>query len=95
MQRRWNDRIEIHVPSQPTYDAWGHLQPVIYQPNTELWADVQPALGAVRSAKVTVRAPFQQDETVRIKWCHLMWRITTPPVEYPGTGIVQFKIEQL
>ncbi len=95
MKKRWKDRIQILSPSARTYDAWGHLNQSTHQQVAEVWADVKPVLSATRTAIVTVRMPFEHDNTSHILWQDQAWKIIQGPAIFPDVRLVQFKIQQL
>ncbi|MDP3936461.1 MAG: hypothetical protein Q8Q56_05725 [Alphaproteobacteria bacterium] len=95
MKKRWKDRIKILEKTSGTYDAWGHSGAESWTEIKEIWANVHPQIGAHPSAIVTVHAPFDYTECLRIKWCDQLWKLIQTPLFFPETQFVQFKIEQL
>lgn len=95
MKHRWNDRIQILLNTPNMFDAWGHPTKGSVEKAAEYWANVIPILGSTPTARVSVLAPFNYDETVHIEWQNQRWKIIQSPIQCPNNGFIQFKIERL
>lgn len=95
MTKRWKDRIQILTNTGKTYDAWGHSKAEPWEETNEIWANVRLQLNLKSTACVTVRAPFEHSDNLRIKWNDQLWMLVTPPVCFPETQLVQFNIAPL
>lgn len=94
MTKRWKDRIQILVHTAGTYDAWGHSNAESWKETAEIWADVRTQLNSKSIATVTVRAPFDYADNIRIQWNDQLWKLIQPPLCFSESQLVQFKIEQ-
>lgn len=95
MTKRWKDRIQILVNTGGGYDAWGHSTPESWNSTNEVWADVRLQFNSKSTACVTVRAPFEYTDTLRIKWNDQLWKLVKTPVCFPDSQLVQFNIAPL